>query len=175
MGNPMHRRTFILSTAVLSLAACAPGIDSNPLSRDVRRSLRFASIEVNTAGAAFESARATEFSSALGPDLRAALQEEFSDRMGNGTYRMIVDVARLNVAGSAATSFGNDTSRLLGGVRILDGAGATIATYSVQVQAGAAADTTTGAIFGAVVNTANRYYRRLVGDFAEDTRELVLG
>ena len=171
----MHRRACLALLAGAGLAACAPLPNTNPLSRDQRAALAFSGIEVTTSGAAFESTLAADYSSALAPDLEGVLQREFADRLNPDGARLIVEISRFNLAGSAATAFGRDQSRLLGTVRVVSPGGLLLATYPIQVLAGEAAESRTGAILGAATNRAGGYYRDLVTGFARDTREQILG
>ncbi len=170
----ISRRSLMALAAAAALAACAPP-DPNPLSRQARAELRLSEIVVSTEGAGLESGLARRYSSSLAPDLRAELTREFSDRVGGGSAKMLVDVSRFNVAGGTATAFGRDQSQLQGAVRIVDGNGALRATYTIQVLAGEAAESTSGALFGSVANSGRGYYRDLLEQFARDTREQVLG
>ena len=163
----------VIPLLLLLLAACAPLPRANPLSAEAVRSLTFAEIEVTTAGAGFEG-RGAAFSSRLAPELRAVLRREFSDRLGAGGARMVVEVGRLNVAGGTSTALGRDQSALAGTVRILDG-GALVASYPIQVIAGEASASIAGAIVGATVNSGERFYRRLLDGFAQDAREQIVG
>jgi hypothetical protein len=58
---------------------------------------------------------------------------------------------------------------------VIDRTGALLATYPIQVEAGRAAETRTGALARAAVTTADRFYRGLLDDFARATREQILG
>ncbi|WP_422071967.1 hypothetical protein [Tranquillimonas rosea] len=170
------RRVFLLTGgAALGLAACAPMPRSNPLSRAAASNLTFSGVTVSTSGAGYENSRAAQYSSRLGPDLQGVLAQEFSSRIeGSGGARMEVDVARLNLANSARTAFGGDQSRLQGTVRLIEnGSNATIASYVIDVVAGAAAETRTGALFGAAVNSSDRFYRQLLTAFADQAREQI--
>ena len=166
----MKRLALLLT---LALAACAPSPRSNPLSAEAVRTLALAEIAVTTTGAAFEG-RASDRSSSLSPDLGAALRREFSDRLGGAGLRMVVEVNRLNLAGGTSTALGRDQSTLTGTVRLLDGQ-TLVAAYPIQVLAGEASESLAGAVVGAAVNSADRFYRRLLSDFAEDAREQILG
>jgi hypothetical protein len=170
----MNRRTLLLLLAG-SAAACAPQPFANPLSREVRASLTFADIVVDATGAGLESSRAADRASSLGPDLRAALRSEFSDRVTGSGALMRVDVARFNLAGGTTTAFGRDQSRLSASVRIIDPTGRLLATYTIQTTAGDAAETRTGALVGATIGSAERFYRTLLSNFARNTREQILG
>lgn len=165
--------TRLLLPLLLLLAACSPLPRSNPLSAEAVRTLTLADIQVTTAGAGFEG-QGREFSSRLAPDLRAVLRREFSDRLGPGGVVMVVEVARLNVAGGTATALGRDQSALTGTVRLLD-EGALIASYPIQVIAGEASESLAGTLVGATVNSGERFYRRLLTGFARDSREQILG
>ena len=171
----MHRRTLILTLAAGALTACAPSPASNPLGREARAALTISRVDVVTTGAAFESARAADTASRLGPDLSGALRQEFADRIRPDGVVMSVEIARMNLAGSVRTAFGSDQSRLQGTVRLLDRSGALLATYPVQVEAGTAAETRTGALARATVTTADGFYRALLRDFARAAREQILG
>ena len=171
----MNRRAFAALVAGGILTACAPMDDPNPIGREARARMAFSEIEVVTTGAQFESRAAAERSSQLGTDLRAALRQEFSDRLRPDGVRMVVEVSRLNLAGATRTAFGSDQSRLQGTARVLDGAGRLLGAYPVQIEAGGAAETRTGALLRAGVTSTDRFYRSLVGDFAETTREQILG
>lgn len=170
----MQRRTLFAMIAATALVACAPLQSTNPIAREVRQSLTFSSITVNTTGAAFDSGRATEFSSSLKGDLETALKTEFVDRLDPAGVQMVVDLARINLAGSTTTAFGRDQSTMSGSVRILDG-DALLGTYAIQVVAGDAAQTRTGALFDSAIRSSNGYYRSLVNGFARDARVQVLG
>jgi len=100
------------------------------------------------------SARAADYPSSLGPDLTGALRHE--------------------IAGGVRTAFGRDKSRLLGSVRLLDASNSLLASYQIQIEAGTAAETRTGALARASVTTADGFYRDLVGTFARTTREQIL-
>jgi type IV pilus biogenesis protein CpaD/CtpE len=171
----MNRRSVIIALCAASLAACAPLPNTNPISRDVRASLTFSSIEVNTSGTAFESTRAADYTSRLSGDIRGLLEREFVDRMNSGGVKMIVDVARINVAGATTTAFGRDQSLLQGSVRVVGLDDAVLGTYAIQVVAGGAANTTTGALVDSAIHSGDGYYRDLVGGFARDVREQILG
>ena len=172
----MDRRTLLLAAAALPLAACTPAPYGSPLSAEQRRALRLSSISVTAQGAGFESGRAADRASDIGPDLRAALQGEFRNRLGgSGGAAMQVEVSRLNVAGGASTAFGRDLSRLSGQVRLVRPDGTLLASYTVQVVEGAAAETRAGALIGAATTTAGGNYRGLVTNFARETREQILG
>ncbi len=171
----MYRRTFALALAAGALAACAPQPFANPLSREMQANLRISRIDVVTTGAAFESSLAAGTASRLGSDLTGALRQEFADRLRPDGVVMSVEVARMNLAGSVRTAFGRDQSRLQGTVRLLGPGGGLLATYPVQVEAGAAAETRTGALARAAVTTADGLYRTLLRDFARATREQILG
>jgi hypothetical protein len=171
----MNRRLLLTLLVSVTLAACAPSISPNPISRDVRNSLTFGTIEVTTTGTAFESTRATDYSSRLSADLKTILTREFSDRMAAGGATMVVDLARFNLAGATTTAFGRDQSTLQGSVRILTPDGTLLGTYAIQSISGDAAQTTTGALIGAAVNSADGFYRDMLTGFARDTREQVLG
>ena len=163
----------LLIPLLLILAACAPLPRSNPLSAEAVRGLAISEIEVTTAGAAFMGG-GPDFSSRLAPELRAVLRREFSDRLGPGGVRMVVEVGQLNVAGGTSTALGRDRSTLTGTVRLLEG-GALIASYPIQVIAGEASESLAGALVGATVNSGERFYRRLLTGFARDAREQILG
>lgn len=169
----LNRRTAVLSLAAAALAACAPMPRANPLSAGAVRALTISEIEVVTSGATFENARAAEMASVLGPDLQAALRASFADRIAPGGVRMVVEVARFNLADSARTAFGRDRSSLTGTVRLIDD-GLLIATYPVQVFAGDAARTTAGALVDTAIQSSDRFYRRLLRAFSETAREQVL-
>ena len=167
----MNRRALLASA--LALAGCAPLPRSNPLSADAVRNLTLSGIEVTTTGAAFEG-RAADYSSRLAPELAAALRREFSDRLGPSGVEMVVEVSRLNVAGGTSTALGRDRSTLTGTVRLVD-RGTLVAAYPIQVVSGEASESLAGAVVGAAVNSAERFYRRLLLGFARDTRERILG
>ena len=169
----MNRRALLASSLALALAACAPLPHSNPLSADAARNLVLSGIEVTTTGAAFEG-RAADYSSRLAPELAATLRREFSDRLGPSGVAMVVEVARLNVAGGTSTALGRDQSTLIGTVRLID-QGTLIAAYPIQVVTGEASESLAGAVVGAAVNSAERFYRRLLTGFARDAREQILG
>lgn len=173
--HAMPRRTFILALAAGPVAACAPRPYTNPLGREARAALAISRIEVVTTGTAFENVRAADTASRLGPDLTGALRQEFADRLRPDGVVMSVEIARMNLAGSVRTAFGRDQSLLQGTVRLLDAGGGLLATYPVQVEAGAAAETRTGALARATVTTAEGFYRSLLRDFARATREQILG
>ena len=170
----MNRRAFFALASAVAISACAPLASTNPIAREVRQTLQFSSVTVNTQGTAFDSSRASEFSSALSGDLRTALETEFVDRMDPAGVQMIVDVARLNVAGSTTTAFGRDQSTLSGSVRVLDGV-ALLGTYTIQVAVGDPSQTTTGALVSSAINSGTGYYRDLINGFARDARVQVLG
>lgn len=168
----MHRRAVLSSALAVALGACAPMPRSNPLSRAVARDLRLSSIEVSTTGTAFESRRAAQYSSRLEPDLAATLRQEFAARI-EPAAPLRMEVARLNVADSRRTAFGGDQSALAGAVRIVDASGTAVATYAIDVRAGMAAETRTGALVGTAVNSSDRFYRRLLRGFADDARAAI--
>ena len=172
-----HRRGLLLGAlAALPLAvACAPTTRVNPLPREVRAGLRLAQVSVSTQGAAFESSRAADFASRLGPELQAQLRREFSDRLDPAGMTLAVEVQRFNLAGGTGTAFGRDQSRLTGSVRILERDGRLMASYPVAVIAGEARETRLGALASAAVTTAERFYRTLLSDFSRTTRVEVLG
>lgn len=171
----MRRRAFVILSAA-GLAACSPLAGANPLGLEERRTLRISDFTVRTTGTSFASSRAQEFSSRLAPDLRAALRQEFAERTSPGGASVVVDIASLNLSGSTATAFGRDQSRLRGQLTILAGDGTTArATYAIDVVAGSAAQTTTGALASAAVNSDDGFYRRLLSSFALDAREQVIG
>ena len=165
--------TRILLPLLLLLAACAPLPRANPLSAEAVRSLALADIEVTTAGAGFEG-RGADYSSRLAPELEAVLRREFSDRLAPTGARMVVEVGRVNVAGGTATALGRDQSTLSGTVRLVQG-GELVASYPIQVIAGEASESLAGAVLGSTVNSAERFYRRLLTGFARDAREVILG
>lgn len=170
-----HRRHLIALGFAGLLAACGTP-DPNPLSRAARGELQLADIVVTAEGAGFESGAARDYTSRIAPDLDAALSREFADRLDRGgQWRMLVEISRINLAGGTATARGRDQSRLSGAVRVIDPTGALRGSYTVQVLAGEAAETRTGALVGAVTNSAGGYYRDLLAAFARDTREQVLG
>lgn len=172
----MNRRFALFTLGAIGLSACTPLPATNPLPRDVRRSLRIAQVEVETGGAAFESARAAEQAGSLARDLETALRAEFNDRMGGaGAVTMQVEISRLNIAGTTATQFGRDQSRLVGSVRLINRDGGVMASYTVQQVVGNAAQTTGGALAAAAVTRSDRYYNALVSGFALDTREQIIG
>lgn len=171
----LHRRGLLLGALAALPLACAPTTRVNPLPREVRAGLRFAQVTVSTDGAAFESSRAADFASRLGPELQAQLRREFSDRLDPSGMTLAVEVQRLNLAGGTGTAFGRDRSRLAGAVRILDRDGRLMASYPVAVSAGEARETTLGALASAAVTSAEGFYRTLIGDFARTTRVEVLG
>lgn len=171
----MDRRRLFLIMSASDLAACAPQPYSNPLSREARAGLVFSRFDVVTTGASFESNLATDYASRLGPDLAAVLRSEFSDRVRSDGVVMNVEIARFNLAGSARTALGRDQSQLQGSVRITDASGRLLATYPIQVVAGAAAETRTGALARAAVTTAEGFYRGLLTGFARTSREQILG
>ena len=88
---------------------------------------------------------------------------------------MNVEIARFNLAGSARTAMGRDQSQLQGSVRIIDPAGRLLATYPIQVVAGTAAESRTGALARAAVTTADDFYSGLLTSFARDGRAQILG
>ncbi len=88
---------------------------------------------------------------------------------------MSVEIARMNLAGSVRSAFGRDQSRMQGTVRLLDPTGALLAAYPVQVEAGTAAESRTGALARATVTTSEGFYRSLLRDFARAAREQILG
>jgi len=148
----MDRRSILLMISASALTACAPQPYSNPLSREARAGLAFSRFDVVTTGASFDSRLASDYASRLGPDLAAALRSEFSDRIRADGVVMNVEIARFNLAGSTRTAMGRDQSQLQGSVRIIDSAGRLLATYPIQVVAGAAAETHTGALARAAVD-----------------------
>lgn len=127
----MNRRFVLTLLGGATLAACSPLATSLPLSRETRQTLRLRDVEVTTEGAAFESARANAYAGRLPRDLRAALLAEFSDRRSDAGAVLQVEIARLNIAGTTATQFGRDQSRLVGNLRLIGDDGALMATYSV--------------------------------------------
>lgn len=171
----MKRRLVIALLGASALVACAPTPNANPISREVRQTLTFSEINVTTSGAAFDSTRASERSSSLGPDLQAWMKRELADRMSPGGATLAVDIAKLNVAGSTTTRMGRDQSQLQGSIRVLDGDGQLLGTYQINVVAGQAAETTAGALASAAVQSADGYYRSLLDAFARDAREQILG
>ncbi len=172
----MNRRTLLVAVCATALtAACAPLPSTNPISRETRAVLTFASIEVNTTGAAFESSRASDYTSSLAGDLRGTIEREFADRMNSGGVRMVVDIARLNVAGATTTAFGRDQSLMQGSVRVIGLDGQVLGTYAIQVVAGTASSTTVGALASSAVRSGDGFYRDLVNSFARDVREQILG
>jgi hypothetical protein len=173
--TPIRRRSLLAMLAATPLAACAPQVATNPLGREARAQLAISRIDVTTTGAFFESRAAAGTATRLAPDLTAALRQEFSDRLRPGGVVMSVEVARMNLAGSVTTAFGRDQSRLQGTVRLIGPAGRLLAVYPVQVEAGAAAETRTGALARATVTTAEGFYRALLRDFARATRAQILG
>lgn len=157
------------------LLGCSPEPRINPLSASVSRSLTISGVDINTQAAAFESERARDYSSRLAADLRAALRREFSDRLSPAGARLRVEVARLNVADSASSAFGRDQSALQGLVQVVEpGTERVLANYAMDVRAGQAAESRTGAIFSTVFESSGGYYRELVDDFAEQTATRVL-
>ncbi|SHJ35704.1 hypothetical protein SAMN04488012_10839 [Palleronia salina] len=169
----MYRRSFLALASAATLSACVPGPRSNPLSRAEARNLRFNDITVNTGGTAYLTNAAGEYRNQLAPTLEAELRQEFSDRIGaDGTAQIIVDISRLNLADSFRTATGGDQSRLTGSVRIVTG-GATVASYPLDVTAGEAAETRTGVLIGAAINSRARFFRRLTNSFAAETYQLV--
>ena len=166
----MRRLALLLA---LALAACAPAPRSNPLSAEAVRTLTLSEIAVTTSGTAFEG-RARYYSSRLAPELAAVLRREFSDRTDAAGLRMVVEVSRFNLAGGTSTALGRDQSTLSGTVRLLDGR-TLVAAYPIQVLAGEASGSLAGAVVGAAVNSADRFYRRLLTEFAQDAREQIIG
>jgi hypothetical protein len=150
----LRREFFVVSLGFA--AACAPLPDTNPLGRDTRKSLTISSVEVSTTGTAFESVRAADHSSALAGDLRGVIEREFSDRMASGGLKLVADIARINLAGATTTAFGRDKSLMQGSVRLVDASGATVASYAIQVVAGDAAETTTGALWSSAIKSADQ-------------------
>ncbi len=175
MSHSIPRRLILLGMSAATLAACAPGAGTNPLPRDRRATLRIADFTIETEGASFESRQAANRSSALAPDLRAALQREFRDRMAEDGLPVVVTISRLNVAGGTATAFGRDQSRLQGSVRVLERDGSLLASYTTLTVAGAARESRTGALVGAAIDTADGFYRALLTNFARQSREEMLG
>ena len=175
MSDVTSRRMVLLGLSAVALVGCAPQRAANPLPRARRATLRIAEFEVQTGGAAFESTQASNRASALGPDLRGALRREFSDRMAPDGVRVVIEVSRFNVAGGTATAFGRDQSRLQGAVRVLETDGSLLATYTIIAVAGAARESRTGALVGAATGTAEGFYRDLLGQFARQTRDEMLG
>jgi len=171
----MQRRSMMMLVGATALAACAPRVQTNPLSRDMRAALAFSRVDVVTTGTAFESTLAGDYATRLGPDLTGILRREFSDRLDPAGAVLNVEVSRLNVAGSVRTAFGRDQSRMLGTARVIDRDGTLLASFPIQVVAGTAAESRTGALARATVTTADRFYRGLLGDFARATREQILG
>ncbi|SFP88470.1 hypothetical protein [Tranquillimonas alkanivorans] len=170
----LHRRHFLLLSAAVPLAACAPTPRTNPLSRSLASNLQLGSINVSTAGAAYENARAGEYATRLGPDLEAALRQELSGRLSPGApARMEVEVSRLNLASSARTAFGSDQSALVGSVRLVSPDQGVLASYVVDARAGEAAETRAGALLDTALNLGDRYYRRLLTTFADDTEQQI--
>jgi hypothetical protein len=141
---------------------------ANPLSRAQADGLAISAIDVTTTGAAFESKRAADFSARLDPDLTAALQREFANRMSSDGVLLTVDVARLNVADSGRTAFGWDQSKLIGQARLTTPDGQVLATYPIQVNAGQAAKTRTGALVSAAIGSSDKNYIKLVNKFSEE-------
>lgn len=173
----MQRRVFL--TGALAglplLAACAPTPYTNPIGREARAALRFSDIVVSTSGAAFESARAADYATRLGPELRAALRREFADRMDPAGVPMFAEIQRLNVATGTGTAFGRDQSRMSGAVRVLDLQGQVLGSYGIAVVAGAARESRLGALAAASLSSAERFYRALIDDFAATARTEILG
>ncbi|RPE67255.1 hypothetical protein EDD53_1660 [Pacificibacter maritimus] len=164
---------IILPILALSLAACAPMPRANPLSRAQADALTLSAIEVTTTGAAFENQRAADFSTRLDPDLTATLQRDFADRLKPSGAILTVDVARLNVADSGRTAFGWDQSKLIGQARLTDATGAVLATYPIQVNAGQAAKTRTGALVSAAIGSSEKNYLKLIKTFSENLLEQI--
>ncbi|MGR3467114.1 MAG: hypothetical protein ACU0CI_04485 [Shimia sp.] len=170
-----RRDIFLGAAALLALTACAPMPTTSPLSAETTRTLRIANFAVATEQGLFDSAAARERRATLPADLGGALRREFSDRLGSDGWTMQVEVTRMTLASSTETAFGRDQSRLEGVVRLIDPAGVARASYIVQTTAGEAAETTTGALASAAVNTQGGFYRDLLGAFARSARTQILG
>ena len=151
------RRMVLLGGASVMMASCAPTPSANPLPRAMRNALRISDITVQTQGTAFVNRGAADRASSLAPDLRQALLREFADRMSDDGVRLAVDISQLNVASGTATATGRDQSRLQGGVRVIAADGSLLASYTIIAVAGAARETRTGTVVGAVINTASGF------------------
>lgn len=174
----MKRRLFLLSLAP-ALAAC--GSDLTPvlqtgsaLAAARAGDLRISSVTVTTTGTAFGTFLAQGFATRLGPDLRAALESGFADRISPAGLPLVVQVGRLDVAGAATTALGEGRSTLSGTVRVIAANGQTFATAEVAATGGSGGELVTGAILGARV-TPDAIYDRLIAEFVAETREAVLG
>lgn len=173
----MERRSVVFGLGALGLlGACAPMPVSSPLSAEATRALRIATFAVTTQEGLFDTEGARERRPTLPAELSAALRREFSDRLVDGEgWTMQVSVTRLTLASSAQTAFGRDQSQMEGVVRLIDPTGAARASYVVQVTAGEAAETTTGAIAAAAVTRQGRFYREMLEAFARSARVQILG
>lgn len=76
--------------------------------------------------------------------------------MASGGLKLVADIARINLAGATTTAFGRDKSLMQGSVRLVDASGATVASYAIQVVAGDAAETTTGALWSSAIKSADQ-------------------
>lgn len=171
----MDRRLFLTATAAtLTLAACAPAMLTSPLSREETRALRFDTIEVRTVNTLFSTEAARAKSTTLASALRTRLEREFSDKSGPGMV-LRVDVTRLSLASATSTAFGRDISRLQGVATLVDRMGVERATFPIQVEAGRAAESTSGALARAAINSTDGFYKDLLTAFGEDLREQIFG
>ena len=169
----MHRRAFVATGgAALALLSCAPTPRRNPLPREVARNLTIREIAVTTSGTSFESELARDYTSDLGPDLRAALELEFQKRLAAEGVRLEAEPSRFNLANSLRTATGGDRSRLLGTVRLID-EGQVLASYPIQVSAGQASETRTSVLIDATFRSSAGYYREMVRTFADTARTMI--
>ena len=173
----MHRRLFLAALGTAALAsACAPIATDTALSPAETRALRLSQIDVQSTGAAFLNPGAEEVRNLLAPDLRAALQTEFSDRIvQSGGWTLQAEIQRLAVASATSTALGRDQSQLAGTLRLIDTSGTLRASVPVEVTAGEAAGGVLSGAAQAIANSRSRYYRQLLGTFAQDSRAVLLG
>jgi len=176
----MNRRFFLLALPT-ALAGCQTASDLAPALTQAavagiaagQGRLMFSSITVRITGASFDGILAGGYRATLQTDLQAALTEEFSDRISPLGLPLTVDVTRLAVAGIATTAFGEGESALTGTVTVKTASGATHAQHVITAGAGR-----TEALASAVLGgggSGEAIYRRMLADFAEDTREALIG
>ncbi len=176
----MNRR-FFLAALPLAAAGCQTASDLAPALTQAavagiaagQGRLMFSTVTVRTTGASFDGLMAGAYRARLQADLQAALTEELGDRISPIGLPLTVDVTRLAVAGIATTAFGEGDSALTGTVTVKTASGATHAQHTITTGAGRTEALATAVLAGG--GSAEATYRRLLSDFAEDTREALIG
>lgn len=181
----MNRRFFLSLTALPLLSACGaamtPGLTQAALTGVAgmagqgQPQLMFSSITVNTSKATYDTMLAEGYRSRLGPDLKAALEEKFKNRISRMGLPLIVDVTRLGIAGTITTVVGEGQSVLVGNLRVRSAEGSDYANHQITARPNNGAMIAGALLGGGAAMGQDVTYGRLVTQFVSDVEEQLIG